>query len=128
MSSNAVASLLVVERHEPFRKKLESRLSREGFAVHAVEDAEQMEVALETVSVDVAVLGLQGYGRGGLRFLQRIKQRQPGAEVILLVSGAQLLLSMEGMKQGAYDDLLIPVDMNRLLEKIRAACGRERGP
>ena len=94
------------------------------------QDAVLFEVvlALETVSVDVAVLGLQGYGRGGLRFLQRIKQRQPGAEVILLVSGAQLLLSMEGMKQGAYDDLLIPVDMNRLLEKIRAACGRERGP
>jgi len=39
-----------------------------------------------------------------------------------------LQLAIEAMKQGAYDDILVPFDMLALLQKIELACRAAGGP
>jgi DNA-binding NtrC family response regulator len=113
--------LLIVEADEYFCQNLREPLHRKGFVVYGTNGAAEVEAILEEEDIDVVLLGLQGYGHKGVVLLERIKEKQPQAEVILMVPTGQLALSIEGMKRGAFDDILVPVDLATLLERIEDA-------
>jgi len=76
--------------------------------------------------IDVALLDLSGLKLEGLKILKLIKKAHPLTEVITLNTSGNIAISIEGMKLGAFDDLLIPVDINTLTDRIRAACTRKK--
>ena len=58
--------------------------------------------------------------------LESIRRSRSKAEVILLNSSDQLPLSIEGMKLGAFNDYLIPLDFELFLSGIREAADKKR--
>ena len=63
--------------------------------------------------MDVSMPGLDG-----LECMAEMKKVQPELEVIILTGHASLNVGISGMKKGAFDYCLKPVDFNELLEKI----------
>ncbi len=60
-------------------------------------------------------------GMDGISCMTEIKKSWPDKEVIILTGHASLQISISGMKQGAFDYCMKPVDYAELLEKILLA-------
>ena len=120
--------LLIIETDDLFRKHIAERLRLESCKVfEACEEAEAMKV-FQRKDLDVVLLGLKGFKKKGLTLLKTIRELRPTTEVILMIPPEDFTLSLEGMKLGVFDDLLIPFDLETLLERIGAACQKRREP
>lgn len=69
-------------------------------------------------SFDVVVMDVSMPGLDGIACMAEMKKVQPDIEVIILTGHASLNLGINGMKKGAFDYCLKPVDFDELLEKI----------
>jgi DNA-binding NtrC family response regulator len=76
--------------------------------------------------IDVVVLDVKMPGMDGVEVLRRIKQEHPLVQVIMLTGHASVESAVDGMKLGATDYVMKPVDMPDLLDKIQAACEKKR--
>lgn len=69
-------------------------------------------------SFDVVVMDVSMPGLDGIECMAEMKKVQPDLEVIILTGHASLNVGINGMKKGAFDYCLKPVDFDELLEKI----------
>ncbi len=121
--------LLIVEIDDAFRRHLAERLRVENFKVYeACQDTEARQI-LQRKIIDVVLLGMREFKQGGLMLLKTIKEMKPLIEVILMTpaEGTSLFASIQAMKLGAFDELHIPFDMKKLIERITAARQRKSG-
>jgi DNA-binding NtrC family response regulator len=119
--------VLIVEADEAFRRNISERLTIEGATVfEAGGEAEARDIA-QNRNIDALLLGGKGIVQSGLPLLRFIKETRPSTEVILMTSSQDhsLYVSMEAMKLGTFDDLLMPFDIKTLLDRIHAA-GRQK--
>jgi len=72
-------------------------------------------------SFDVVIMDVSMPGKDGLACMAEMKTVQPELEVIILTGHGSLNTGLVGMRQGAFDYCLKPVDFNELLEKITLA-------
>lgn len=115
--------VLIIHSDDYFRANLLERMRLEKYlACEASPETEAREVLRER-SFDVVLLGVTGNRQKSLSLLRSIKELQHQAEVILLTAGKEhsLSSSMQAMRLGAFDDLLVPVDMNALLKRVQEA-------
>ena len=76
--------------------------------------------------VDVVFLDARYRGKGTMQALSSIKREQPDAEIILISNPDNIALSMQGMREGASDDITVPFDIDTLIEKVREALARKK--
>ncbi|MFP3927606.1 MAG: response regulator [Desulfobacteraceae bacterium] len=119
-------TLLIVEAGTGFCQTLTDRLVRERYQVVVARRGKEAKRALKNGDIDVVILGLHSLKRDGLAVLHMIKKLRPLTEVILINTWEQLRLSMEAMKLGAFDDFLMPFDIQAMLSRIKEACRRKR--
>lgn len=119
--------ILVIESDEAYRRHLAERIRLEGFKVYeACREAEAQHL-IEKKQIDVVLLGFAGDKQRGLALLRTIKRMEPCPEVILLTfaDDHSLAASIEGMKLGAFDELLVPFNVDTLLRRIQEAWQRK---
>ena len=120
------SKVLIIEQDELLRHNLSVRLDLERYRVYERDRLDDVEEILRKERIDVALVGLEGLGEKGLSFVKAVKRIRPLTEVILLNSADKLHLSIAGMKIGAFDDILMPFDLEALLERIRKALDKKR--
>lgn len=76
--------------------------------------------------LEVVLLDLNMPGMHGLEVLRLIKSRRPDVEVLLLTGDSNLTVAARGMRRGAGDYLVKPVEFEVLLESIHKARARAR--
>ncbi|SDB40654.1 Response regulator receiver domain-containing protein [Desulfonatronum thiosulfatophilum] len=113
--------LLVVEPDHLFRDNLVHHLRQRCFNVCIAEDRQELIQLLNEEQIDVALLGLDGLRREGLEMLRLILDVSPKTKVILMTNPDCLQYSIDGMKIGSFDDVLVPCDVDLLCSKIRQA-------
>ena len=111
--------ILIIEAENRFRKNLYKHLQAKGFRVDKVTQHDDVEAIVASEQIDTILLGVDGLGRDGLAMIQPIKDISPFTKIIIINDPNQMELSIEGMDQGAFDDFLIPLDINLLVERIR---------
>jgi DNA-binding NtrC family response regulator len=114
-------SLLMVETETMFRMNLNNRLQREGFRIFSAGRSVEVKRLMKRKKIDVALLDLSSLKLEGLRILRMIKKSNPLTEVITINNAESLTLSIDAMKLGAFDDLLIPFDIHTMIRRIREA-------
>lgn len=114
-------SVLLVDDEEAFVQTLAKRLTLRRFNVYSASRAERVFAALEKHLIDVVVLDVKMPDLDGIEATQTIKTDHPLIEIILLTGHASLEASLEGMKKGAFDYLLKPVNIDELVYKIEDA-------
>lgn len=123
--------VLLVDDEKAFADTLAFRLQTRGFSTAVVYRGEDALELLDGPELEVVLLDLNMPGLHGFDALRRIKERRPDLEVILLTGEADLSVAAKGMRRGAGDYLLKPVDCEVLFESLakarqRAADYRER--
>ena len=121
-----IPALLLVDDEKGFADALVFRLQARGIAAAAVYRGDAALDALEQTSLEIVLLDLNMPGMHGLDVLSLLKEKRPDVEVILLTGEADLAVAARGMRRGAGDYLLKPVDFESLLESIEKAGQRAR--
>jgi DNA-binding NtrC family response regulator len=106
--------ILVVDDEEKVRTYLSRLLERRGFEVQTAPDGPTAMARLAETDVDVVLLDVLMPGPDGLTVLKEIKQLKPQIEVIMLTGNASVENGVEGIRQGAFDYQLKPVDLENL--------------
>ncbi|MGI6656261.1 MAG: response regulator [Desulfobulbus sp.] len=117
-------SVLIVDDEEEFRTLTTKRLIRRELQC---ENAPNGDVALEMITAkeyDVVLLDVKMPGKDGVEILRDIKKIAPMTEVVMLTGHASVESGISGIKYGAFDYLIKPIDLDTLLEKLNAAYAR----
>jgi DNA-binding NtrC family response regulator len=120
--------LLIIHADDLFRRNLMERMLLEGFTVfEASPEAEAVDIFGKS-NFDVVLLGAVGTHPKRLELLKSIKDIRPFTEVILLTAmeDHSLYASIQAMQSGAFDDLLVPLDIKALLSRIQEAYKRKK--
>lgn len=113
--------VLLVDDEEEFVSALAERLDIRGIESRVATDGEQALEILESQSFDVIVLDVIMPGISGLEVLQRLKEQQNKAAIILLTGHGSTREGLEGMRMGAFDYLMKPLDIDELIAKMKEA-------
>ncbi len=124
-SSSGSPKVLLVDDDDEVRAEMADYLTRNGFTVHAAQDAFGMEAALQAEDFPVMVLDVMLPGEDGLSICRRISQAR-GPAIIMLSAMTAEVDRIVGLEIGADDYLAKPCNPRELLARIRAVL-RGRG-
>ena len=114
-------NVLLVDDETEFVTTLAERLEIRGMTVRTANDGEAGLAMVDEDPPDLMVLDLMMPGIGGLETLKRVKASHPEIPVILLTGRGSTKEGIEGMRQGAFDYMMKPIDIDQLLKKIQEA-------
>jgi two-component system, OmpR family, response regulator len=121
MAMNSL-NILLVDDEPDFLENLAERLRLRGFTVHtAFNGADALEL-VRREQFHGAVLDVMMPGMDGLETLNEIKSIDDALEVILLTGHARVEAGLEGVRAGAFDYLIKPVDIDELSFRLQDAC------
>lgn len=120
-------TVLMVDDEEQFRVTTNKILTRRGFETIMAESGEEA-IAKLSQNPDVIILDIKMQGMDGHEALSEIKKRKPDIPVIMLTGHGDLSSARTAHKQGAYDYLSKPCDVDVLVGKIRDAYHRSTSP
>ncbi len=113
--------VLLVDDEQEFTSALSERLELRGYSVHVADNGEEALEAIETDTPHIVVLDLKMPGLDGIEVLKRIKESFPQVAILLLTGYGSIEEGRKGMKLGAYDYLMKPIDINELIKKMQEA-------
>jgi two-component system NtrC family response regulator len=118
--------VLIVDDEQVQREMLEGFLAKQGYGVGtAGSGAEALEQARRT-SFDLVLTDFRMPGMDGIQLLGELKRQNPETVVVLLTAFGTVETAVKAMKEGAYDYLNKPIDLDELLLLIQRA-EREAG-
>lgn len=113
--------LLFIDDEQTFLNYLAKRLVLDGFDVTTTFSGEEGVDAASKQSFDVAVVDLQMPGIDGIEVQKRLKDLQPNLPCIVLTGHGNVEKALESGKYNAFKFLSKPVDMDTLIQTIKAA-------
>jgi len=119
-------AILIVDDEEAIRRLLRQKLSSEGYRCQEAGGAEQALEKLKAGATELVILDIKMPGKPGTKLLPEIKADYPDTAVIMATAIADASIAINCMKQGAYDYITKPFNLdevslsvNRALEKRR---------
>jgi DNA-binding NtrC family response regulator len=116
-------NVLIVDDERAIREGCREVAESLGFTTLTAENAAAAYKQLESRSIDIVLLDMKLPGANGLEVLQEIKRRRGEAAVIMMTAYASVHSAVHSMKQGAYDYVTKPFN----LEELRLLLGRAAG-
>lgn len=118
------STVLLVVDDSSFSQSLSESLKRlKASVLTAANKREALEVC-SSRDVDLALLDIRQKGKDAMQVLARLKKNQPETEVILLSDPGNIALAMEGMRQGASEDITVPFDIDTFRKTVKNALRR----
>ena len=119
-------NVLVADDEKNIREGLAEALRLEGYGVSTVEDGDLAWARYEKGDIDLVITDLKMPGVSGEELLKRVETETPGVPVIVLTGHGTVENAVEAMRNGAYDFLTKPLDLDRLSLLVkRALASRE---
>jgi DNA-binding NtrC family response regulator len=125
MDHTGSARLLLVDDEVGYLEVLSKRLTRRGFKVTTASSGAEAIRALRKWEFDLAVVDLKMEDMDGIEVLKVFKRMDPSLHVIMLTGHGSERAAREGISQGAFDYLIKPVGLKRLVEVINRALASE---
>jgi DNA-binding NtrC family response regulator len=118
--------VLLVDDEVDFTITLAKLLSKRGIAVETANSCSEAIAQMADNPSPVIIMDISMPDVNGIKCLKMIKEQWDSSEVIILTGHACVNTGIEGLKGGAFDYCLKPIDTNELLEKIELACQKLR--
>jgi len=119
-------NVLLVDDEREFVTTLSERLELRGIASRVVFDGESALREVAENPPHLVILDVMLPGMRGLEVLRGIRAGFPNVKVILLTGHGTTKNGIEGMKLGAFDYMIKPLDIDVLIEKMTEAAGGRR--
>ncbi len=113
--------ILIVDDEQNILALFRKILEKKGYEVHCASTGEEALEKLETELFDVVVSDLKMPGMSGLDLLSRGKTLDPTMPFIMLTAFGTVHSAVEAMKEGAYDYLIKPIDIEEFRLVIEKA-------
>src|SRR5215510_7992621 len=118
--------ILAVDDQRYFRELIEGLLVEEGFEVQTCGSGEEALRLLDRAVFDVIVTDLVMPAMTGIDLVQRVKERDPEQEIIVVTGVVDVQSAVDAMKVGATDYLLKPFDRATLATVLEGILQRAR--
>jgi DNA-binding NtrC family response regulator len=118
--------LLIADDEKNIRQGLAAALEMDGYQVETAAAGDEGWRRFQKGDIDLVITDLRMPGLSGEEFLRRISAETPGIPVIILTGHGTVENAVEAMRNGAYDFLTKPVNLDRLSLLVkRALANRE---
>ncbi len=115
------AKVLLLDDEVEFGSALAERLRLRDYDATAVSQAEDALTFIRSDPPDVVLLDFRMPGMDGIEVLRIIKQINPSIEVIMLTGHGDTQTVEQGMKSGAFQYVMKPIDIGELILRIDKA-------
>jgi len=123
----SIAKVLLVDDEVEFVETFSERLKMRNIEILSAFSAkEALQILESNQDTEVVILDVKMPEMDGIETLAEIKKRYPLAEVIMLSGHADVESAIEGMKQGAFDYLMKPCEMDDIMAKVTEAAEKKR--
>lgn len=113
--SRIVASILVVEDDDAFRRILINAFRQRGYDAEGVPDAASALQAAQRDSPEMAVVDLRLPDGSGLDVVRQLRAIDPTTAVVVLTGYGSIATALESIRLGAGHYLTKPTDADRIL-------------
>ncbi|HQY89661.1 MAG TPA: sigma 54-interacting transcriptional regulator, partial [Tepidisphaeraceae bacterium] len=121
------SSILIVDDETDHADVMSEALTRQGFKTQVAHDLTEARAQLDKRRFDVIVTDLAMDGpRDGLTLLQEAQKLTPPPPVILVTAHNDVPTSKEALKQGAYDYIVKPLDLDEFRAQVLRAAERSQ--
>lgn len=114
-------AVLVVDDDEAIRRMLTAVLTKEGAAVAVAEDGVEATEAFRRRHADVVLMDIRMPRMNGLDAMKAILEVDRGAAVILMTAFAEVGTAVKAVKDGAFDYVIKPFDIEEIRLLVRRA-------
>ena len=121
-----IPKLLVVDDESGHRMMVKAVMQDQGFEVMEAGNGLQCLDMLDQQDIDVVLLDIKMPGMDGMEVLERIHRLHPGVQVVMLTAFGSVGSAVDAMKQGAFDYLTKPADIDELKSVIQMALDYSR--
>lgn len=120
-------SILIVEDDDTMREMLLYNIQQNGYLADAVSDGQLCLRGVSKKNYDLVLLDLMLPGIDGLTLCKEIRERTPGAKVIIVSAKSEQESKLSGFQSGADDYVTKPFNMEELLARIKANLRKKNG-
>jgi DNA-binding NtrC family response regulator len=113
--------ILVVDDEKNIRTGLGKSLELEGYEIYLAENGNEALKEMLKVSIDLVVTDLKMPGMSGDELLKKIINAYPTVPVIILTGHGTVENAVNSMRNGAFDFLTKPVNLDRLSLLVKRA-------
>lgn len=110
--------ILLVDDEVEFASALAERLQMRNYDVKTANNALDALRNISTYPPDVVILDLKIPGMDGIETLKTIKKLDSSIEVIMLTGHGDVQSVEAGIKSGAFEYIMKPIDIGELTSKI----------
>jgi DNA-binding NtrC family response regulator len=118
--------ILVLDPESSQRAAVANRLAARGLSVESPERLEKAAGRLSRSIYDLVIVDLGMLGADWAARLSELKHQAPGMEVIVTANQGSIEAAVEAIREGAYDYLLKPLDLERLPVLVERALEKRR--
>lgn len=124
--SEKQATILIVDDEEMVRRLLHQKLSSEGYRCEEAGGADQALDELRSNAVELVILDIKMPGKSGTELLPEIKASYPDTAVIMATAITDTRTAIQCMKEGAYDYITKPFNLDEVVLSIDRALEKRR--
>jgi len=119
--------ILIVDDEEELVSTLGERLALRGFQIESATSGEDALRLVGKNDFNVLIVDVKMPGIDGLELTASVKHDKPELPVILLTGHGSVGEAERGMRVGAFEYVMKPIDIDALIEKILNAAARKEG-
>lgn len=108
------ANILVADDEKNIREGLKISLKKEGHTVYLAEDGVEALNIMESKDIDLVITDLKMPNLDGEELMKRIIKKDNNIPVIILTGHGTVENAVEAMREGAYDFLTKPLNLDKL--------------
>lgn len=114
-------TILVIDDEENIRNGLAANFEMEDYKVYTAENGKKGLEFISKGDIDLVVTDLRMDGISGEEVLRRVTTETPGIPVIVLTGHGSIDSAVNAMKNGAYDFLTKPLNLDQLNVIVKRA-------
>ncbi|HEX74281.1 MAG TPA: response regulator [Dehalococcoidia bacterium] len=118
--------ILIVDDEEAIRRLLYQKLLGEGYRGEEAGSAEQALDKLRSNTIELVLLDIKMPGKSGAELLPGIKASYPDTAVIMATAITDTSTAIQCMKEGAYDYLTKPFNLDEVILSVDRALEKRR--
>lgn len=129
MSTASKIQILIVDDEKVQREILEGFLVKQGYGAAAAEDGPKGLKEFKRGAFDLVLTDYRMPGMDGIELLKEVRRLNPEAVVVMMTAYGTVETAVSAMKEGAYDYLTKPIDLDELLlmvQRIEKEVGLDR--
>lgn len=114
-------TILIIDDEKNIREGLAAALEMEGYTVALAADGKQGLARMVKGDIDLVITDLRMPEVSGEQVLAKVAAENPGVPVIVLTGHGSIDSAVEAMRNGAYDFLTKPLNLDQLILIVKRA-------